>query len=72
MMGDEKAIDYLVCQFEHSIPFVHNTIAKDFSDGDTDMISGLPMYEFGLYCHKCELPYGFSKLHDPSDNVITD
>ncbi|MDP3727877.1 MAG: hypothetical protein Q8R18_00325 [bacterium] len=59
-------LEYLICPKDHNLPFTRDSYARDFSDGDIDVMTLQPMYENGLYCLQCDRPYGLSKLKEPS------
>lgn len=50
----------------HYLPMIRDNVAKDFSNGDIDVMTLWPMYEIGLYCSECDKAYGLSKLTKPS------
>ena len=64
-------LEYLICPNKHSIPFIRDVFARDYSDGDVDAMTGQPMYEIGLHCLQCDKDYGSSKLKSKSEDVST-
>lgn len=65
-----KDLEYKICPENHHVSYTRDSFAKDFSDGDID-IYGVPMYEIGLYCLRCQRPYGISKLKEPTSNDLS-
>lgn len=63
MIGD--SIDVLICPEGHSVPYARWNYAKELSKTEVDAMTLLPVYESGLYCSKCDKPYGLSKLTKP-------
>lgn len=61
-------LEYRTCPEGHYVFYTRENYAQDFSDGDVDVMTGMPMYESGLYCFGCKRPYGISKLKDPKNN----
>ena len=62
-------LEYLICPSKHPVEVSRENFARDFSDGDKDVMSGLPIYEIGFYCLKCDRAYGVSKLQEPSKQI---
>ena len=50
-----------VCPNGHHVAYEKGNYAKDDSDNLRDA-NGRPMFENGLWCHKCNRAYGLSKL----------
>jgi len=50
-----------VCPEGHNVPFEKWNYARDDSDNLRDA-DGLPMFEHGLFCIRCDRAYGLSKL----------
>ena len=57
--------EYYIDPKDHPLPFTRENFARDFSDGDRDVMTLQPMYEIGLYCLICNRGYGMSKLREP-------
>ena len=49
------------CPEGHVVPYERWNFAKDSSDNLRDA-DGRLMFEGGLFCHRCDRPYGLSKL----------
>ena len=62
-------LEYRICPENHAVPYSRENFAKDFSDGDVDVMALYPMYEPGLYCHQCDRAYSISKLKEPEPNI---
>ena len=58
-------LEYMLCPENHALRFTRENYAQDFSEEDRDAMSGLPMYEVGLYCGLCDRVYGVSRLREP-------
>ena len=59
-------LEYLLDPENHPLPFTKENYGRDFSDGDRDAMTWMPMYENGLYCLRCDIVYGLSKLKKPN------
>ena len=61
-------LEYLICPKDHAVPYTRENYARDFSDGDVDVLTLEKLYESGLYCSQCKRAYGLNKLKEPNSH----